>query len=60
MDNTLCDLENQIEIYRSELSQLLSHNNPTNTSVLKCSQYLDKLIVAYEKQLILLNTKKVS
>lgn len=38
-----------IEDLRQELHFLISYKEPTDISVVKCSQKLDKLIVQYEK-----------
>jgi hypothetical protein len=45
----ITNLEKEIEILRERLYYLLSIKRFTDTSVVTCSQELDKLLVEYEK-----------
>lgn len=53
----MVNLKKNIEETRRELYFLLDSKKPTDSSVVICSQKLDKLLVKYEVKKLLLNNE---
>lgn len=49
MAEDLQTLDKKIQYWREKLHTLLSYNSLVDDNVVLCSQYLDKLLVEYEK-----------
>ncbi|MFZ7104176.1 MAG: Spo0E family sporulation regulatory protein-aspartic acid phosphatase [Peptococcaceae bacterium] len=52
-DHVLKALECQIEMIRAKLENLVTEKGVTNEEVLECSRELDKLIVTYQRIVML-------